>query len=102
MGPDRFFDGGRFEPGVPLDGFGAPRAFAAMQAVCGAVSIASGFAITNELLFIERVIVAIAGVSLVLGIPHVAQRLDAEEVDTADISELFSFIGVHSRTVFFH
>jgi nitrate/nitrite transporter NarK len=48
------------------------------------VSIASAYTTSYELLFAERVIVAIAGVSFVVGIQHVAQWFESEEIGTAE------------------
>ena len=59
---------GRIVAGWAWDRFGAPRTFAAILAGCGLVSIASAFTTSYEWLFAERVIVAIAGVSFVVGI----------------------------------
>ena len=67
---------GRIVAGWAADQFGAPRTFAAILAGCGLVSIASAFTTSYELLFAERVVVAIAGVSFVVGIQHVAQWFD--------------------------
>lgn len=75
---------GRIVAGWSADRFGAPRTFASILAVCGLVSIASAFTTSYELLFIERVIVAIAGVSFVVGIQHVAQWFNADEIGTAE------------------
>ncbi|MES1935995.1 MFS transporter [Salinisphaera hydrothermalis] len=75
---------GRIIAGWAADRFGAPRTFALILAVCGGVSIASGFTTDYTVLFIERVIVAIAGVSFVVGIQHVAQWFDADEIGTAE------------------
>ena len=75
---------GRIIAGWASDRFGAPRTFALILAGCGLVSIASAFTTTYTLLFIERVIVAIAGVSFVVGIQHVAQWFDAHEIGTAE------------------
>ncbi|WP_348761137.1 MFS transporter [uncultured Salinisphaera sp.] len=75
---------GRIIAGWTADRFGAPRTFATILAVCGLVSIASGFTTNYTLLFIERVIVAIAGVGFVVGIQHVAQWFDADEIGTAE------------------
>lgn len=75
---------GRIIAGWAADRFGAPKTFATILAVCGLVSIASGFTTNYELLFIERVIVAIAGVSFVVGIQHVAQWFDDDEIGTAE------------------
>lgn len=75
---------GRIVAGWASDRFGAPRTFAAILAGCGLVSIASAFTTSYELLFAERVIVAIAGVSFVVGIQHVAQWFDSHEIGTAE------------------
>ncbi|HUI14468.1 MAG TPA: MFS transporter [Xanthobacteraceae bacterium] len=75
---------GRIVAGWASDRFGAPRTFACILAGCGAVSIASAYTTSYELLFAERVIVAIAGVSFVVGIQHVAQWFDSHEIGTAE------------------
>lgn len=76
--------GGRIVAGWASDRFGAPRTFAFILAGCGLVSIASANTTSYRLLFIERVIVAIAGVSFVVGIQHVAQWFDSHEMGTAE------------------
>jgi NNP family nitrate/nitrite transporter-like MFS transporter len=75
---------GRIAAGWASDRFGAPRTFAAILAGCGLVSIASAYTTSYELMFAERVIVAIAGVSFVVGIQHVAQWFESEEIGTAE------------------
>jgi len=75
---------GRIVAGWASDRFGAPRTFAIILAGCGLVSILSAFTTNYNLLFFERVIVAIAGVSFVVGIQHVAQWFDAQEIGTAE------------------
>lgn len=75
---------GRVAAGWASDRFGAPRTFALVLAVCGLVSIASAYTFDYRLLFIERIIVAAAGVSFVIGIQHVAQWFRAEEIGTAE------------------
>ena len=75
---------GRIVAGWASDRFGAPRTFAAILAGCGLVSIASAFTTSYELLFAERAVVAIAGVSFVVGVQHVAQWFDAHEIGTAE------------------
>lgn len=75
---------GRVVAGWASDRFGAPRTFAFILAACGLVSVASAYTVNYRLLFIERVIVAIAGVSFVIGIQHVAQWFDAHEIGTAE------------------
>ncbi|MBR0854131.1 MFS transporter [Bradyrhizobium liaoningense] len=75
---------GRIVAGWAADRFGAPRTFAAILAGCGVASIASAFTTSYELLFAERVVVAMAGVSFVVGVQHVAQWFDAHEIGTAE------------------
>ncbi|MEZ5874602.1 MAG: MFS transporter [Hyphomicrobiales bacterium] len=75
---------GRVVAGWAADRFGAPRTFAFILVVCGLVSIASAFTENYTLLFAARVIVAIAGVSFVVGIQHVAQWFNANEIGTAE------------------
>jgi len=75
---------GRIIAGWASDRFGAPRTFAFILALCGLMSIASAYTTDYKLLFIERVIVAIAGVSFVVGIQHVAQWFNADEIGTAE------------------
>lgn len=75
---------GRIVAGWASDRFGAPRTFAFILAGCGLVSIASAYTTSYDLLFFERVIVAIAGVSFVVGIQHVAQWFDDHEIGTAE------------------
>src|SRR5579863_7300132 len=75
---------GRIIAGWASDRFGAPRTFAVILAGCGLMSIASGFTSNYDLLFAERVVVAIAGVSFVVGIQHVAQWFNSNEIGTAE------------------
>lgn len=75
---------GRIIAGWASDRFGAPYTFAVILAGCGLVSILSAFTTNYDLLFAERVIVAIAGVSFVVGIQHVAQWFDPQEIGTAE------------------
>jgi MFS transporter, NNP family, nitrate/nitrite transporter len=75
---------GRILAGWASDRFGAPRTFAAILCGCGITSIASAYTTDYSLLFIERVVVAIAGVSFVVGIQHVAQWFNPDEIGTAE------------------
>jgi NNP family nitrate/nitrite transporter-like MFS transporter len=75
---------GRVIAGWASDRFGAPRTFAVVLIVCGLVSVASAFTTNYRLLFAERVIVAMAGASFVIGIQHVAQWFRADEIGTAE------------------
>jgi NNP family nitrate/nitrite transporter-like MFS transporter len=75
---------GRVVAGWASDRFGAPRTFALILAGCGGMSIASAFTTDYRILFFERIVVAIAGVSFVVGIQHVAQWFNADEIGTAE------------------
>lgn len=75
---------GRIIAGWAADRFGAPRTFAFILLVCGMVSIASAYTTDYDALLIERVVVAIAGVSFVVGIQHVAQWFEGHEIGTAE------------------
>lgn len=75
---------GRIVAGWASDRFGAPRCFAFVLIVCGLVSMASAFTSSYRVLFIERVIVALAGAAFVIGIQHVAQWFKADEIGTAE------------------
>ncbi len=75
---------GRMIAGWAADRFGAPRTFALVLAVCGTVSIASAYTTSYQALFMERIIVAAAGVSFVIGIQHVAQWFEPHEIGTAE------------------
>lgn len=75
---------GRVIAGWASDKFGAPRTFAVILFVGGLVSIHSAFVQNYTILFIERVIVAGAGVSFVVGIQHVAQCFESKEMGVAE------------------
>ncbi|MDE3202311.1 MAG: MFS transporter [Acidobacteriota bacterium] len=75
---------GRIAAGWAADRFGAPKTFTVILLACGLVSISSAYTTNYELLFAERIFVAIAGVSFVVGIQHVAQWFDAHEIGTAE------------------
>ena len=75
---------GRVIAGWASDRFGAPRTFAFILGGCGLVSIASAFTTNYNMLFAERVFVAVAGVAFVVGIQHVAQWFEPREIGTAE------------------
>ncbi len=75
---------GRIVAGWASDRFGAPKTFAVILIGTGLVSIHSAFVESYSILFIERVIVAAAGVSFVVGIQHVAQWFEEYEMGTAE------------------
>ncbi|SDZ93989.1 MFS transporter, NNP family, nitrate/nitrite transporter [Haloplanus vescus] len=81
---------GRVLAGWAADRLGAHNVFTIILAYSGLVSIASAYAsgvafLTDfQVLFIERMVVASAGVSFVVGIQHVAQWFDEHEIGTAE------------------
>jgi NNP family nitrate/nitrite transporter-like MFS transporter len=75
---------GRVLAGWAADRLGAHNTFAVILGVTGLVSIASAFASSYEVLFVERLTVAAAGISFVVGIQHVAQWFDEHEMGTAE------------------
>ncbi|KZN25218.1 nitrate/nitrite transporter [Haladaptatus sp. R4] len=75
---------GRVIAGWLADRLGAHNTFAMILAYSGVVSIASSFAASYQVLFVERLVVASAGISFVVGIQHVAQWFDEHEIGTAE------------------
>lgn len=75
---------GRIAAGWLADRLGAHNTFSIILIYSGAVSIASAYATSFEVLFIERMIVASAGISFVVGIQHVSQWFDEHEIGTAE------------------
>ncbi|PSQ11457.1 MFS transporter [Halobacteriales archaeon QS_5_70_15] len=75
---------GRIAAGWLADRLGAHNTFSAILIYSGAVSIASAYASSFEVLFVERMIVASAGISFVVGIQHVSQWFDEHEIGTAE------------------
>ncbi len=79
--------------GWAADKFGAPKAFVLILVLTGTFSILSAYAeklgpaigvSEYHFLFWTRVIVATAGISFVVGIQHVAQWFESEEMGTAE------------------
>ncbi len=81
---------GRVIAGWAADRLGAHNTFAVILGYSGVVSItsayASGFWFLSDfqVLFIQRMIVASAGISFVVGIQHVAQWFEEHEIGTAE------------------
>ncbi|GAD53245.1 nitrate/nitrite transporter [Halarchaeum acidiphilum MH1-52-1] len=75
---------GRVIAGWAADRFGAHNVFAVILGYSGLMSIASAFAVSYDVLFVERLIVASAGISFVVGIQHVSQWFDEHEIGTAE------------------
>ncbi|WP_345779976.1 MFS transporter [Natrinema marinum] len=75
---------GRILTGWLSDRWGAPTVFAIVLAYVGVFSMASAFAQSYTVFFIERLIVATAGITFVIGIQHVSEWFDEEELGTAE------------------
>lgn len=81
---------GRVIAGWAADRLGAHNTFAVILGYSGIVSIASAYASgiwflsDFQVLFIERMIVASAGIGFVVGIQHVSQWFDEHEIGTAE------------------
>ncbi|WP_435196979.1 MFS transporter [Natronomonas sp. EA1] len=75
---------GRILTGWLSDKFGAPAVFAIVLAYVGVFSMASAFAESYTVFFIERLIVATAGITFVIGIQHVAEWFPEEQLGTAE------------------
>jgi NNP family nitrate/nitrite transporter-like MFS transporter len=75
---------GRILTGWLSDKFGAPTVFAIVLGYVGVFSIASAFAQSYEVFFVERLIVATAGITFVIGIQHVAEWFPEEQLGTAE------------------
>lgn len=70
--------------GYMADRIGAPRSFAIVLFITGIMSIVSAYVESYQMLFITRAIVAMAGISFVIGIQHVAQWFEKEEMGVAE------------------
>nr|CAF19043.1 nitrate transporter [Haloferax mediterranei] len=75
---------GRILTGWLSDRFGASTVFGIVLAYVGIFSMASAFATSYEVFFVERVVVASAGITFVVGIQHVSQWFPEEELGTAE------------------
>ena len=75
---------GRILTGWLSDKFGAPTVFAIVLGYVGVFSMASAFAQSYEVFFVERLIVATAGITFVIGIQHVSEWFEEENLGTAE------------------
>jgi NNP family nitrate/nitrite transporter-like MFS transporter len=75
---------GRILTGWLSDKFGAPTVFAIVLTYVGVFSMASAFAESYTVFFVERLIVATAGITFVIGIQHVSEWFDEEHLGTAE------------------
>jgi NNP family nitrate/nitrite transporter-like MFS transporter len=75
---------GRILTGWLSDKFGAPAIFAIVLGYVGVFSIASAFVRDYSLFFAARLIVATAGITFVIGIQHVAEWFEEENLGLAE------------------
>jgi NNP family nitrate/nitrite transporter-like MFS transporter len=75
---------GRILTGWLSDKFGAPAVFAIVLGYVGVFSMASAFAQSYTVFFIERLIVATAGITFVIGIQHVSEWFEEEKLGIAE------------------
>ncbi len=75
---------GRILTGWLSDKFGAPTVFAIVLTYVGVFSMASAFAQSYTVFFVERLVVATAGITFVIGIQHVSEWFEEDELGTAE------------------
>lgn len=75
---------GRILTGWLSDRYGAPVVFAIVLTYVGVFSMASAFAQSYTIFFIERLVVATAGITFVIGIQHVSEWFPEEQLGTAE------------------
>ncbi len=75
---------GRMLTGWLSDKYGAPTIFAIVLAYVGVFSMASAFAQDYSVFFVTRLIVATAGITFVIGIQHVAEWWEEENLGLAE------------------
>ncbi|QIB78762.1 NarK/NasA family nitrate transporter [Haloferax volcanii] len=75
---------GRILTGWLSDKFGAPVVFAIVLGYVGVFSMASAFAESYTVFFVERLIVATAGITFVIGIQHVSEWFEEENLGMAE------------------
>jgi NNP family nitrate/nitrite transporter-like MFS transporter len=75
---------GRILAGWTVDKIGARYSYVIILVVTGIFSITSSFVQDYLFLFVTRIIVSTAGVSFVVGIQHVSQWFEEEEMGTAE------------------
>ena len=75
---------GRILTGWLSDRYGAPTVFAIVLTYVGVFSMASAFAQSYAVFFVERLIVATAGITFVIGIQHVSEWFEEAQLGTAE------------------
>ncbi|SEW28120.1 MFS transporter [Natrinema salifodinae] len=82
---------GRILVGPLTDRFGAPVTAGGTMILVGGFSIVSAFAQTYEVFTASRIVASLAGITFVIGIQHVSEWFEAEELGTAE--GIFAGIG---------
>ncbi|XVH33687.1 MFS transporter (plasmid) [Haloferacaceae archaeon DSL9] len=75
---------GRILIGLLTDRYGAPVTAGITLVTVGAFSIVSAFARTYEVFVVSRVIASLAGITFVIGIQHVSEWFEEENLGTAE------------------
>lgn len=82
---------GRIVIGPLTDRFGAPVTAGCTMVLVGTFSIVSAFAQTYEVFTASRIVASLAGITFVIGIQHVAEWFEEENLGTAE--GIFAGIG---------
>ncbi|WP_418279870.1 MFS transporter [Halorubrum sp. DTA98] len=82
---------GRILIGPLTDRFGADVTGGVTLVVVGAFSVISAFAVTYEVFTASRIVASLAGITFVIGIQHVAEWFDEENLGTAE--GIFAGVG---------
>ncbi|GAB3678164.1 MFS transporter [Halopiger thermotolerans] len=82
---------GRIVIGPLTDKFGAPVTAGGTMVIVGAFAIVSAFAQTYEVFTASRIVASLAGITFVIGIQHVSEWFEEEELGTAE--GIFAGIG---------
>ncbi|WP_126664209.1 MFS transporter [Haloterrigena salifodinae] len=82
---------GRIVVGPLTDKYGAPITAGSTMLLVGAFAIVSAFAQTYEVFTASRIVASLAGITFVIGIQHVSEWFEEEELGTAE--GIFAGIG---------
>ncbi|NUB89933.1 MFS transporter [Haloterrigena sp. SYSU A558-1] len=82
---------GRIVVGPLTDKYGAPVTAGGTMLLVGTFAIVSAFAQTYEVFTASRIVASLAGITFVIGIQHVSEWFEAEELGTAE--GIFAGIG---------
>lgn len=86
---------GRIIVGPLTDRYGAPVTAGGTMLLVGTFAIISAFAQTYEVFTASRIVASLAGITFVIGIQHVSEWFEAEELGTAE--GIFAGIGQRRR-----